>query len=66
MQGYIVCEKKSNYPRIHVQICQHRCEDANTCEALRDFIDSYVPDDVVVASTAPELSAKEGLAAPSL
>jgi len=66
MQGYIVCEKKGNFPRIHVKICQQRCQDANTCKAYQDFMKTHLPEDVVVVANASGLSSEKGLAAPTL
>lgn len=50
MQGYIVCEKKGNFPRIHVKICEHRCEDKTLCEAFQDYIKTQVADEFVVSA----------------
>jgi hypothetical protein len=38
MENYIVCEKRANQSRIHVKICQDRCENAETCQAFQDYI----------------------------
>lgn len=38
MENYIVCEKRANQSRIHVRICQDRCENAETCQAFQDYM----------------------------
>jgi hypothetical protein len=62
MQDYVVCEKRRSHPRIHVKICEHRCEEAETCLSFRNYKKAYVPDQMVARSAAQALSADEGLA----
>ncbi|NVL89765.1 MAG: hypothetical protein HWN69_02045 [Desulfobacterales bacterium] len=40
MENYIVCEKRGNQPRIHVEICRHRCKDAGACRAFRNYMNN--------------------------
>lgn len=40
MENYIVCEERANHSRIHVKICQHRCQNAETCLAFQDYVKS--------------------------
>ena len=47
MDTYIVCEARANHSRIHVKICQFRCEEAGTCQAFQDFMRTQVVDDAV-------------------
>lgn len=56
MENYIICEKKANQPRIHVKICQHRCNDIDTCQAFQDYIRSCPADETVKGSDAASLS----------
>ena len=40
MENYIVCEKRANQSRIHVKICQYRCENSKTCQAFQDYLNT--------------------------
>jgi hypothetical protein len=42
MENYIVCEGRANHSRIHVKICQHRCQDADTCRAFQDYVKAHL------------------------
>jgi len=47
MESYIVCEDRSNQPRIHVKICQCRCKNADSCQSFQDYM-SARPAEVAV------------------
>jgi hypothetical protein len=66
MEGYIVCEKKGNFPRIHVKICQRRCPHTDTCKAYQDFMKTTLHEDIAVPSNSPASFPENTLAAPSL
>jgi hypothetical protein len=66
MPGYIVCEKKGNFPRIHVKICQQRCEHTDTCEAFQEFLKTHVTTNIAVAAAGTELPPEKGLSTPAL
>jgi hypothetical protein len=66
MQGYIVCEKKGNFPRIHVKICQQRCQDTDTCAAYQDFMKTHCHEDMVMPSSGPAISSEKVFAPPTL
>ena len=55
MENYIVCEKRANQSRIHVKICQYRCENAETCQAFQDYINTHSADKVVRSPESPSL-----------
>ena len=38
MEHYIVCEQRANHSRIHVKICQHRCDATQTCQAFQEYV----------------------------
>jgi hypothetical protein len=42
MENYIVCEERANHSRIHVKICQHRCQDAETCRAYQEYVKAHL------------------------
>ena len=46
MENYIVCEQRANHSRIHVKICQHRCENTETCRAFQEYINIHLADEV--------------------
>lgn len=46
MENYIVCEERANHSRIHVKICQQRCENTETCRAFQEYINIHVADEV--------------------
>jgi hypothetical protein len=46
MDNYIVCEDRANHPRIHVKICQHRCQNAETCRAFQDYVKAHLIDEM--------------------
>ncbi len=66
MQDYVVCEKRGNFPRIHVKICQQKCKDFNTCEAFQSHAQANAPDEVVVGQASADLSPEKDMAAPAL
>lgn len=47
MENYIVCEKRGSQPRIHVEICRHRCKDAGACLSLQDYMKTHLSETVV-------------------
>ncbi len=51
MSNYIVCRKKRNNPRMHVRICQAKCDLKDDC---KEFI-SYLK--ILVQDKNPSLSA---------
>lgn len=55
MENYIVCEKRANQSRIHVKICQYRCENAETCHAFQDYINTHPADKMVTSAEAVSL-----------
>jgi hypothetical protein len=48
MNHYIVCDDRANQSRIHVKICQDRCEKSETCKAFQNYIKSHPPVETVV------------------
>jgi len=56
MEDYIVCEKKASQPRIHVKICQHRCNEIDACQTFQDYMRSRPADETVEGSDAASLS----------
>jgi hypothetical protein len=38
MTHYLVCEKRGNHPRIHVKICECRCQEAETCPTFKAYV----------------------------
>jgi len=46
MENYVVCEKRPNHSRIHVKICQHRCQNAETCRAFQDYLKAHPADEM--------------------
>ena len=42
MEHYIVCEERANQSRIHVKICQHRCQHAETCQAFQEYMKAHL------------------------
>ncbi|MBW1740159.1 MAG: hypothetical protein JRJ42_03370 [Deltaproteobacteria bacterium] len=55
MENYIVCEERANHSRIHVQICRHRCKNAETCQAFQDYIKTHPAETVVQGPDAVSL-----------
>jgi hypothetical protein len=47
MKDYVVCEKRGSHPRIHVKICQQRCEEAHSCRNYQDYLKTCGHDDTV-------------------
>ena len=58
MENYIVCEKRANQSRIHVKICQYRCENAKACQAFQDYLNTHSADKMVGNAEAPSLPQK--------
>jgi hypothetical protein len=52
MKDYIVCEERANHSRIHIKICQNRCENSATCQAFREYINAHPADEVAKRSEA--------------
>ena len=55
MDSYIVCEARANHSRIHVKICQFRCEEADSCQAFQDFMRAHVAEGAVKSPDAASL-----------
>ena len=64
MENYIVCEKRGNLPRIHVKICQHRCEHAKACQALQDYMKGQARADMAVRPTTGDWPGEKGMPMP--
>ena len=52
MENYIVCEERANHSRIHIKICQNRCEDRETCLAFKEHIETRSAEEVAKRSDA--------------
>ena len=65
MENYIVCEKRGNLPRIHVKICQHRCEHAQACQAFQDYVKAQAPADMVITPATGDWPGEKGIALPT-
>jgi hypothetical protein len=52
MKNYIVCEERANHSRIHIKICQNRCEHSAACPAFREYINAHPADEVAKRSEA--------------
>jgi hypothetical protein len=63
MECYIVCEDRANHSRIHVKICQQRCENARTCGAFQDYVTTHSAGGTVKDSEAVALPQASGVAA---
>jgi len=55
MENYIVCEKRGNQPRIHVEICRHRCKDAEACQAFQGYMKTNLSETVIEGADAVSL-----------
>jgi hypothetical protein len=67
MKDYVVCENRGNHPRIHVKICEHRCEKSDTCHAFKDFVKARADGELTMKPETNVLSAgKNVLPAPVL
>jgi hypothetical protein len=62
MQDYIVCERRGSHPRIHVKICEHRCEHVETCLNYLNYKKNYVGNGLVPQPAAEVLPSDKGLA----
>jgi hypothetical protein len=65
MDNYIICEKRSNLPRIHVKICQHRCEHAKDCQAFQDYVKAQAPAEMVVRPATGDWPGEKGIPLPT-
>jgi hypothetical protein len=61
MDCYIVCEDRPNHSRIHVKICQHRCENAETCDAFQNYITAHATEGGVKGSEVVPLPPEAGI-----
>jgi hypothetical protein len=52
MKDYIVCEERANHSRIHIKICQNRCENSATCQAFREYIHTHSANETADRSEA--------------
>lgn len=62
MQDYVVCEKRGSHPRIHVKICEHRCEHAGTCLTFLNYKKARARDAMVIQPAAEVLPSDKCLA----
>lgn len=44
MENYIVCEERANHSRIHVKICQQRCQNNETCRTFQEYLKAHLVD----------------------
>lgn len=65
MQNYIVCEKRGSLPRIHVKICQYRCEHAKTCQAFQEYMKAQAPAEMVIRPATGDWPREKGMASPA-
>jgi hypothetical protein len=65
MENYIVCEERANHSRIHVKICQNRCEHTETCQAFQAYTKTTPANDATEHSDAVSWSA-ERLVSPTV
>jgi len=65
MDRYIVCEDRANHSRIHVKICQHRCENTETCNAFQDYIAAHATEGAVKGSDVVSLPQEAGISPPT-
>ena len=65
MQDYVVCERRGNYPRIHIKICEQRCEFTETCEAFQEYFRTRTPAGMMVSAGTAERAPDE-LATPAV
>ena len=61
MEYYIVCEDRANHSRIHVKICQHRCENADTCGSYQDYMAAHSAEGAVKGSEMVLLPQEAGV-----
>jgi hypothetical protein len=61
MDCYIVCEERANHSRIHVKICQHRCENAATCDAFQNYIAAHATEGAIKGSDVVPLPPETGI-----
>jgi hypothetical protein len=65
MDNYIICEKRGNLPRIHVKICQHRCEHAKACEAFQDYMKAKASAEMVIKPATGDWPGEKAVASPT-
>ena len=44
MEQYLICDRRGNRPRIHVKICEHRCQHTDHCPAYKAYRKTQVAD----------------------
>ena len=59
MENYIVCEKKGNQSRIHVEICRARCKNAEMCLAFQDYIKNCLAETVIKSPDVMSLAQED-------
>lgn len=59
MQNYIVCEKRGSMPRIHVKICQNKCEYSDQCDSFQRYLKRITLEQVVIGSSSADLSSEK-------
>lgn len=64
MQDYLVCERRGNHPRIHVKICQHRCEHAKACQALQDYMKAKASAEMIIKPATVDWPGQKAAASP--
>jgi len=65
MDNYIVCERRSNLPRIHVEICRHRCEHAQTCQAFQEYVKAQTTAELAIRPATGDWHGDKGVPLPT-